>query len=85
VSASPAGSWLPGGDRYRGRASAAGELDDGDFNVAQDRHDGVANSLHPDILQFDHDCRFSLRLIDLMHISSAKTALAAAAWDTAGV
>lgn len=85
MSALPAESRLPGGDRYRGRANAAGELDDGDLDVAQDRHDGVANALHPETLQFDHESRFLLRLIDLMSTSSVKTALAAAARDTAGV
>jgi hypothetical protein len=74
-------SLVPGGDRYRGRANATGEPDDGDFDVAPDRHDDVANSLHPDTLQFDPESRVS-RLVDLMTTSSARTVILAAARDT---
>jgi hypothetical protein len=47
VSAPLVWAGLPDGDPGRGRSGAAGELDDGDLDVAQDRHDGVANSFHP--------------------------------------
>lgn len=67
VSAPLARLGLPADDPCRHQLGAAGESDDGDFDVAQDRHDGVANSFHPVTLQFDHVSRLSSRLVDLMY------------------
>ena len=66
VSASLVRRWSLAGSQCGSRAGAAGEPDDGDLDVAPDRHDGVVNSFHPSGLLFDLSSRYSFRLVDLM-------------------